>query len=136
MGTVLSGSLPAVPDALEPPTRGRPPQPAHGRLLPPTSAPAHGERSERVVRIGDVEVEQVLSGVLGDAVTYDQEYDEWALVLEGAAVLEIGAARVELAAGEWVLLPAHLVHRLVDARPGTSWLTLRAGPADTHGTPQ
>jgi cupin 2 domain-containing protein len=89
-----------------------------------------------VVRIGNVEVGQIVSGVLGEAVTYDQDHDEWALVLEGAAVLEVGARRLELTAGDWVLLPAHVVHRLVDTRPGTSWLTLRAAPADTQGMPQ
>jgi cupin 2 domain-containing protein len=89
-----------------------------------------------VVRIGNVEVEQILSGVLGGPVAYDQDHDEWALVLEGAAVLEIGATRLDLTAGDWLLLPAHLEHRLVGTRPGTSWLVLRGGPADTHGMPQ
>jgi mannose-6-phosphate isomerase-like protein (cupin superfamily) len=41
-------------------------------------------------------------------------------------VLEVGDERVELGGGDWILLPAHVPHRLVVTRPGTSWLALHA----------
>lgn len=102
---------------------------AHGRLVPQSSAPDHGERAERVVRIGNVEIEQIVSGALPGPVDYDQEHDEWALVLAGAAVLEVGGRRLDLGANDWVLLPAQVPHRLVHVAPGTNWLTVRIGPS-------
>ena len=99
---------------------------ARGALLQPIDAPSHGERTEVVARVGDVVVEQVLSGVLGAPVDYDQDHDEWAVVLRGGAVLEVAGERLDLTAGDWVLLPAHVPHRLVETRPGTAWLALHA----------
>jgi cupin 2 domain-containing protein len=99
---------------------------SRGRLRPETSAPTSGERSEEIARFGGVVVEQILSGALAAAVDYDQSHDEWVVVLRGTAVLEVGHERLEMSAGDWVLLPAHVRHRLVDTRPGTSWLAVHS----------
>ena len=60
-----------------------------GRLLPPTDAPPFGECTEEIVRLGDVVVEHILSGALPAPLRYDQDPDEWVVVLHGAAVLEV-----------------------------------------------
>jgi cupin 2 domain-containing protein len=99
-----------------------------GRLRSPDHAPELGESSEEPARLGDVVIEHILSGALPSPVDYDQSHDEWVLVLEGAAILEIDGERVDLGRGDWVLLPAHVPHRLVEAQPGTSWLAVRAPP--------
>ena len=95
-----------------------------GRLLDPSAAPAAGEQTDHVVSMRNVFVEQILSGLVGP-VDYDQDDDEFALVLAGAAVLDVDGEPVELAAGDWVLLPARTPHRLVHTEPGTSWLTVK-----------
>jgi cupin 2 domain-containing protein len=99
-------------------------QPLRGRLRPSSQAPPHGETSEQPARLGHVVIEHILSGTLASPVDYDQSHDEWVLVLEGAAVLEVGEERLDLTRGDWVLLPAHVRHRLVESRPGTSWLAV------------
>jgi cupin 2 domain-containing protein len=110
---------------------------AHGRLLSPSAAPEHGERTEGVASVAGAVIEQIVSGALAGPVDYDQDHDEWALVLAGAAVLEVAGVRLDLTAGDWVLLPAHVPHRLVHVAPGTNWLTVRGGPpADTPRPPQ
>ena len=58
------------------------------------------------MRLGGVAVEQILSGTLGSPQDYDQAHDEWVVVLEGGAVLEVEGERLDLAAGDWVLLRA------------------------------
>jgi cupin 2 domain-containing protein len=101
---------------------------ALGTLFGPADAPARGERTQDVARLGGVVVEQIVSGALAAPLAYDQAYDEWAVVLHGAAVLEVAGERVDLGPGAWVLLPAHLPHRLVETAPGTTWLTVSATP--------
>ncbi len=77
-----------------------------GRLLPAADAPASGERSVEVARVGGAVVEEILGGQPVGPVDYAQGHDEWALVLEGSAVLEAMGGRLELSAGDWLLIPA------------------------------
>jgi mannose-6-phosphate isomerase-like protein (cupin superfamily) len=95
-----------------------------GRLRGASAAPAAGERTEPVAQIGAVAVEQILSGDI-EPVDYDEAEDEFALVLAGGAVLDVDGERVELTANDWIVLPAHTPHRLVQTEPGTSWLTVK-----------
>jgi cupin 2 domain-containing protein len=97
-----------------------------GRLRPPSDAPAVGERSEQIAQLGGVVVEQILSGAMAAPVDYDQDHDEWVVLLSGGATLDVGDERLDLAAGDWVLLPAHVQHRLVETVPGSTWLALHA----------
>jgi len=103
-----------------------PARPGRGRLLPPAAAPPTGERVDAVARIGSVTVEQILSGALDAPVEFDQDHDEWVVVLRGHAVVDVDGERLELGDGDWLLLPAHTPHRLVATRPGTTWLALHA----------
>jgi hypothetical protein len=50
-----------------------------GHLLEPSDAPRHGERVERIARIGNLVIEQILSGQVKPA-HYLQAHDEWVLV--------------------------------------------------------
>jgi cupin 2 domain-containing protein len=95
-----------------------------GRLRARTTAPTHGERSLPLASVAGVAVEQILSGRLDEPVDYLAEVDEWVVVLEGRATLEVAGELLELHAGDWVLLPARTPHRLVETEPGTNWLTV------------
>jgi len=100
-----------------------------GRLRPPSDAPDEGERFDHLVaEDGRAVVEQILSGRVEDPADYLQDHDEWVTLLSGRATLEVGDEPVELAAGEWVVLPAHVPHRLVTVDPGTSWLAFHLDP--------
>jgi len=79
-----------------------------------------------VARLDGVVVEQILSGAVPTPLAYDQDHDEWVVVLHGGAVLEVDGERFDLGPGDWVLLRAHEVHRLIETVPGTSWLALHA----------
>ncbi|MEX1009694.1 MAG: cupin domain-containing protein [Acidimicrobiia bacterium] len=95
-----------------------------GHLLSASDAPATGERTDAIARVRNLVVEQILSGHV-EPVEYDQDEDELAVVLDGAAVLDVEGERVELSAGEWVFLPARTRHRLLHTEPGTNWLTVK-----------
>lgn len=59
---------------------------------------------------------------------YDQDRDEWVLVLRGRAALELAGEPelVELAPGDHLVLPAHLRHRVAWTTPDepTVWLAV------------
>jgi cupin 2 domain-containing protein len=97
-----------------------------GKLRPSRQAPEVGEHREELARLGHggVVIEQILSGALPSPVDYDQSHDEWVLLVEGAAVLEVGDKRFDLTRGDSLLLPARVPHRLIECRPGTSWLAV------------
>lgn len=60
---------------------------------------------------------------------YDQPGDEWVALLAGRATLRFdGGAVVELAPGEWLLIPAHVRHRVesTSVDPPCIWLAVHA----------
>jgi len=98
----------------------------HGRLAPPGDAPAVGERIEPLAAGRGFTVEQILSGRLVAPQEYEQDHDEWVVVVAGAALLEVDGVAHDLGVGDWCLLPAGIRHRLVHTEPGTSWLAVRS----------
>ncbi len=72
----------------------------------------------------NVMVEQIISSSSPDPVEYLQVQDEWVVVLEGAAVLDVDGTEVSLGAGDWVLLPAATPHRVPMTEAGTRWLAV------------
>jgi cupin 2 domain-containing protein len=99
-----------------------------GRLRDASEAPATGEETERLLELGDVLIEQILSGTLEAPADYRQPQDEWVLVLSGRARLELDGELVELEGREWLFLPAGLPHRLLETEPGTDWLAVHVHP--------
>ena len=94
-----------------------------GRLRPPSDAPADGETTDRLVDVrGGTRIEQILSGRVDTPVDYQPDRHEWVTVLAGGATLVVDGETVDLAPGDWVLLPADVPHRLVRVVAGTSWL--------------
>lgn len=58
---------------------------------------------------------------------YDQDQDEWVVVLRGRAVVEIeGAEAIEMGPGDWLLLSAHHRHRVswTSTDEPTVWLAV------------
>lgn len=82
-----------------------------------------GMRIERIVSTGQATPE-------GE--WYDQDTDEWVLLVEGAARLRIEGESEDRAVSEggWILLPAHCRHRVTWARaePPTVWLAVHFTP--------
>jgi len=63
---------------------------------------------------------------------YDQPGDEWVALLAGRATLRLGdGALVDLSPGDWLLIPAHLRHRVeaTSADPPCVWLAVHTTPA-------
>jgi len=94
------------------------------------AAPLAKEITDVLADAREVRIERIVSTgqVTPEGEWYDQETDEWVLVVAGAARLRIeGEERdLDLAEGDWVLLPAHCRHRVTWTRsePPTVWLAV------------
>jgi cupin 2 domain-containing protein len=67
---------------------------------------------------------------------YNQERDEWVVLLQGEATLgyEDGSTKA-LTAGDWIFIPAHQKHRVEDTstQPPCIWLAVHVAPSiDPH----
>jgi cupin 2 domain-containing protein len=98
-----------------------------GQLPSAPTPPGSGEHVETLVDGGGVAIEHILSGRVTAPVDYDQDHDEWVLVLDGSAALEIDHETVRLGAGDWLLLPRATPHRLLETQPGTRWIAVHFG---------
>jgi cupin 2 domain-containing protein len=93
-------------------------------------SPQIEEKFEPLVRTSAMLIERIVSTgqVTPEGEWYDQERDEWVMVLSGAARLRIEGEDEdrELAAGDWIHLPAHCRHRVTwtDDAPCTIWLAV------------
>jgi quercetin dioxygenase-like cupin family protein len=102
----------------------------HGVLASPGDHPSEGEQFHQLVSQQGVVIEQIQSAASNDPTNYIQDHDEWVVVLAGSAVLDVGGERYELAAGDWLLLPAHVPHSVEHTAAGTNWLAVHLPPAD------
>ena len=102
-------------------------EPRRGSLRSASAAPETGEEAIALAVVDGAVVEQILSGRIDSPVDYLADVDEWVVVLEGRAVLEVAGAPLELGAGDWVLVPARTPHRLLETEPGSNWLTVTGG---------
>lgn len=108
---------------------GLPREPRAAELIE-TLCELPGLRIERIVSTGQATAE-------GE--WYDQETDEWVMVVKGSARLRIAGEAEDRALGEgdFVLLPAHCRHRVVwtQADPPTIWLAIHFAASGARAEP-
>lgn len=97
---------------------------------------ATGEDFETLAASGCVRIERIVSSPRPEPTLYDQDDDEWVLLLQGEATLELDGTPLTLQAGDHLFIPAHLPHRVLatsDA-PRCIWLAVHILPQrDTPG---
>ena len=104
--------------------------PRPNNLFDKVAGVAEGEFSEKLTGSAAIRIERIVSR--GQASPpgfwYDQEWDEWVVVLKGRAKLrfEDRSGEVELGPGDWMNIPAHARHRVewTDEDQDTIWLAV------------
>ena len=61
----------------------------HRGSLTTSGAPLVGEEFHELVRVQNVVIEEIVSSALPDSLEYRQPHDEWVVVLEGSASLDV-----------------------------------------------
>lgn len=108
-----------------------PQQPAN--LFDRLPVPDTGEVFTTLLDHAHVQIERIVSSPCPEPTRYDQDHDEWVLLLQGQATLELAGEPLHLAAGDHLLIPAHCPHRVLvtSDEPRCLWLAVhvRAAPA-------
>lgn len=102
------------------------PKHLHAELVE-TLAGSRGVRIERIVSRGHSSPE---------GFWYDQEEEEFVLLISGAAELEFEEGSEVLNSGDWLLIPAHCRHRVKWTAPdeATIWLAVYGqGLSESNG---
>ena len=86
-----------------------------------------GEEFVTLFENTSVKIERIVSHTHSSPVGfwYDQEEDEWVVVLRGRATLEFaGGEQVELHEGDYLTIPRHVRHRVARTSEETIWLAV------------
>jgi len=87
------------------------------------------ELFEALVKTPDILIERIISAgqVSPPGFWYDQEKDEWVVLLQGNAVIEYdNGEKNELFSGDYLFIPSHQRHRIAytSADPACIWLAI------------
>ena len=94
----------------------------------PSSLP-NKEIFQSIVSNDNILIEKIISTgqVTPPGEWYDQDKDEWIILLQGEAVLSYAdGSQIELIAGDYLFIPAHQKHRVEDtsSTPPCIWLAV------------
>ena len=92
--------------------------------LYPGTHPTSGETFTTLLDHPHARIIRIASSDDIEPILYNQEEDEWVVVIEGAAVLDIDGHEKILRRGESLLIPAHTKHRVLQTENGTVWLAV------------
>ncbi|WP_028456218.1 cupin domain-containing protein [Chitinilyticum litopenaei] len=105
-----------------------------GNLFHHAGTPAEGERFDVLLAQRNLLIERIVSSPRIAATSYVQAQDEWVLLLQGEAVLDVAGATVALAAGDYLFLPAGTPHTVCRVSDGALWLAVHLHPEATAGS--
>jgi cupin 2 domain-containing protein len=95
-----------------------------GNLHVDAAPPAEGERFDVLLSHRGLTIERIVSTSKIASQQYVQEQDEWVVLLQGEALLDVDGAQVALKAGDYVFLPSRTPHTVLRVSDGAMWLAV------------
>lgn len=89
-----------------------------------SDVPAVGERFDELLKHGNVRIERIVSSDTSEQKEYDQDHDEWVVLLKGSATLTLNGEDVQLSQGDYLFIPKGSPHRVTQTDAGTVWLAV------------
>ncbi len=89
-----------------------------------THIPNNGEQFDTLLEHKNIKIVRIVSSDTLEINEYSQSEDEWVVLIEGSAVLELNTQRYRLNKGESFFIPAYTVHRVLETQEGTIWLAV------------
>jgi len=87
-------------------------------------SPDMGEKFDTLLDHKYIKIVRIVSSDSVEQKLYIQDEDEWIVVIEGSATLEIESKSVELHRGDTLLIPAKTPHKVIKTKSDTLWLTI------------
>ena len=100
-------------------------------LYDPT-IPENGESFTTLLEHKNVRIVRIVSSDTLTPTEYIQDEDEWVILIEGEATLEIAGKSVNLRRGESLFIPAHTPHTVCQTAHGTVWLAVHISQGYKH----
>jgi cupin 2 domain-containing protein len=93
------------------------------------SPPTTGERFESLLQYKNLVIERIASSSDIPPNRYVQVQDEWVMLVQGTAEVEIDGETKKLQSGDYVFLPAHTPHCVKKVSEGALWLAVHLHPS-------
>lgn len=94
------------------------------------------ELFETIFNANNCEVERIVSWgqITPEGQWYDQERDEWVVLLQGKATIEFAEKEILITAGDYILIPARKRHRVTytSTEPPCIWLAIHGEIDNQH----
>lgn len=97
-------------------------------LFTDMTPPLQGERCDTILRHRNLVIERIVSSAAIAPHAYVQAQDEWVLLVQGEADLQVAGEAMALKAGDHLFLPAGVPHAVVHASAGALWLAVHLHP--------
>ena len=88
--------------------------------------PNAGENFTTLLKKENIKIARIVSSDKLEPKEYCQEEDEFVILLEGSAVLEIEGSKITLNRGDTLLIPAKTRHKVLSTQKGTLWIAIHA----------
>jgi len=85
------------------------------------------ENFETLYESEKVLIERIVSSDKPEGKLYNQPYDEWLVLLDGEATLDVDERRVDLKKGDTLLIEKNTPHKVLQTSFGTIWLCVHIG---------
>jgi cupin 2 domain-containing protein len=105
-----------------------------GNLFSDATPPQTGERFDTILSHRNLVIERIVSSSSIAPQEYVQAQDEWVVLIQGEALLQVGETHVHLKAGDHLFLPAGQPHTVQRTSEGAMWLAVHLHP-DAPATP-
>lgn len=93
-------------------------------LFEDLNIPNSGESFVSLYEKDGILIERIVSSDKLEAKQYNQPYDEWIVLLEGEARLEVNNKEIFLHKGDTSLLEKNVPHKVLSTKKGTIWLCI------------
>jgi len=100
-----------------------------GNLFTDAAPPQKGERFDTILSHKNLVVERIVNSASITPLEYVQLQDEWVLLVQGEAVLQVAGQSVSLKSGDYLFLPAGVPHTVERTSEGAMWLAVHLYPA-------
>ncbi|WP_348946155.1 cupin domain-containing protein [Chitinibacter sp. FCG-7] len=118
---ILTNTQPERAMPADPPATVRWPM---GNLFADAQPPQDGERFEPLHQQAGLLIERIVSSARIAQQEYIQTQDEWVLLLQGEATLEVAGQEITLRTGDYLLIPAQTPHTVRRVSEGALWLAV------------